>query len=120
MATKIVNAQTTGMDLWQENEHKKGHLLGLKVDNKSVNPETISLMDNFTTDSGYTSGGSAYSEESLISGDAIQRFQVTVPAGDSISLGEEDCKELEFLGRAAALGSVTATGCKITAQYKLV
>lgn len=120
MATKIVNAQTTGMDLWAEHEHKKGHLLGLKVDNKSANPETVSLMDNFATDSGYTSGGSAYSTQSLISGSAIKKFQVTVPAGDSISLGEEDCKGLEFLGRTAALGSVTASGCLITAQYELV
>jgi len=119
VATKIVNAITTGMDLWAEHEHKKGHLLGLKVDNKHSAPETIRLMDNFTTDAGYTSGGSAYSAESLISGSAIQKFQVTVPAGDSISLGEEDCKGLEFLGRAAALGSATASGCIITAQYKL-
>lgn len=120
MATKIVNAHTTGMDLWAEHEHKKGHLLGLKVDNESVNPETVSLMDNFTTDSGYTSGGSAYSAQALVSGSAIKKFQITVPAGDSISLGEEDCKGLEFLGRTAALCSVTASGCIITAQYKLV
>ncbi|MBA7684032.1 hypothetical protein ES703_92421 [subsurface metagenome] len=119
MATKIVNAISTGVDLWAENEHKKGHLLGLKVDNKDSNPQTIRLMDEFTTDAGYTSGGSAYSAESLISGSAIQKFQVTVPAGDSISLGEEDCKGIEFLGRTRALGSVTASGCIITAQYKL-
>ncbi len=120
MATKIVNAETGGLDLWAEHEHKKGHLLGLKVDNKDANPQTIKLMDNFTTDTGYTSGGSAYSAQSLISGSAIQKFQVTVPVGDSISLGEEDCKGLEFLGRAAALGSAAASGCIITAQYKLV
>ena len=119
MATTIVNAQTTGMDLWAEHEHKKGHLLGLKVDNKDPNPHTIKLMDNITTDAGYTSGGSAYSAQSLISGSAIQKFQVTVPAGDSISLGEEDCKGIEFLGRAAALGSAATSGCIITAQYKL-
>jgi len=119
MATKIVNAQTTGMDIWAEHKHRKGHLLGLKIDNQHSAPETISLMDNITTDAGYTSGGSAYSAESLISGAAIKKFQVTVPAGDSISLGEEDCKGLEFLGRAAVLASATTSNCLVTAQYRL-
>lgn len=120
MATKIVNAQTTGMDLWAEHKHKKGHLLGLKVDNQHSEPEKISLFDNFTTDAGNTSGGSAYSAASLISGAAIKKFQITVPAGDSISLGEEDCKGLEFLGRAAVVASATTSNCLITGQYKLV
>lgn len=120
MATKIVHAVTTGLTLWEAHEHRKGKLLGLKVDNQHSADEKIRLMDNFSTDSGYTSGGSAYSAQDLISGSAIQRFQITVPAGDCVSLGEEDCRAIEFLGRAAALASATASGCIITAQYELV
>ena len=124
MATKIVNAQTAGMVLWDENEHKKGRLVGLKIDNQGISPETINLKDAFTTDDGYTSGGSAYTAESLVSGSAVNKFQVTAPAGDSISLGEEDLKGLEFLGRAEAMSVAAsgyiASGCIITAQYELV
>lgn len=120
MATKIVSATTAGQDLWGEHTHKKGHLLGLKIDNRDSNPEKITLRDNFVTDAGYTSGGSAYSAETLSGGGGLTKFQVTVPAGDSISLGEEDCRGLEFLGRVDAVGSVETSNCIITAQYKLV
>jgi len=117
MATKIVNANTTAQELWAAHEHKKGHLLGVKVDNQHTAPEKIQFLDDLTTDSGYTSGGSAYAS-AVVSN--LNRMQVTVPAGDCISLGEEECKGIEFLGRALALGSATASGCIITAQYKLV
>lgn len=117
MATKIVYAHTTVQELWAANEHKKGQLLGLKVDNQYSAAEKIQLLDDFTTDSGYTSGGSAYAAATVSN---LNRLQVTVPAGDCISLGEEECKGIEFLGRAVALGSTLASGCRITAQYKLV
>ena len=117
MATKIVTAHTTAQELWAAHEHKKGQLLGLKVDNQYSAAEKIQLLDDLTTDSGYTSGGSAYAS-AVVSN--VNRLQVTVPAGDCISLGEEECKGIEFLGRAVALGSAQSSGCVITAQYKLV
>ncbi|GAH19519.1 unnamed protein product [marine sediment metagenome] len=117
MATKIVYADTAVKELWAAHEHKKGQLLGLKVDNQYSATEKIQLLDDFTTDTGYTSGGSAYAGAVLSN---LNRMQISVPAGDCISLGEEDCKGIEFLGRALALGSAIASGCKITAQYKLV
>jgi len=120
MATKIVNAQTNGMYLWLENEHKKGILDGLKIDNQSVYTEKINLKDAFSTDAGYTSGGSAYSAQALVSGSAINKFQITVAAGDVISLGEEDLKGLEFLGRATVVADTTTSNCIITGQYHLV
>ena len=116
MATKIVYAHTAVQELWAAHKHKKGQLLGLKVDNQYSAAEKIQLLDDFTTDTGYTSGGSAYAS-AVVSN--LNRLQVTVPAGDCISLGEEECKGIEFLGRGLALGSTLASGCKITAQYKL-
>jgi len=120
MATKIVSAVDTGVDMWAENEHKKGILLGLKVDNQYSSDQKIQLMDNIVTDSGYTSGGSAYSAATYSGyGDAIKKFQITVPAGDSVSLGKEDCKGIEFLGRAMAVATTSHGNTVITAQYKL-
>jgi len=116
MATIIVDARTAGATLWRENEHKKGALLGLKVDNNHVADETIQIRDSFTTDDGYTSGGSAYTG-ALVSG--LNKLQLTVPAGDSISLGKEDCEGIEYLGTAIAVASVTTSNCIITAQYEL-
>ena len=120
MATKIVNAVDTGADLWAKHEHKKGTLLGLKVDNQYSAAQKIRLMDNFVTDSGYTSGGSAYSAATYSgTGTAIKKLQITVPAGDVISLGEDDLKGIEFLGRAMAVATTSHGNTVITAQYKL-
>jgi len=116
MTSIVVNARTAGATLWNVHEHKKGELLGLKVDNDTVQPETIQVRDTFTTDTGYTSGGSAYTGV-LTSG--YGRLRITVPAGDVVSLGEEDLKGIEYLGMAVAVASVEASGCIITAQYRL-
>ena len=119
MAVEIVNAQTTGMPLWTENKHKKALLLGLKIDNQHTEQVKINLKDSFVTDTGYTSGGSAYSASSLISGSAVNKFQTTVPAGHSVSFGKEDLEEIEFLGTPQVVAGVTTSSCIVVAQYRL-
>jgi hypothetical protein len=115
----IVNANTAAMRLWRAHEHKKGDLLGLKIDNRYTDDVNLKFRDAFTTDTGYASGGSAYSAESLVSGSAVNRMEVTVPSGECISLGEDDLKGIEFLGRAKVIADVTTSNCIITAQYRL-
>jgi hypothetical protein len=115
----IVNADSAAQRLWRAHEHKRAELLGLKIDNQYTGALKIQLRDSFVTDSGYTSGGAAYSAESLISGSAVNRMQLTVPSGECISLGEEDLKGIEFLGRAKVIADTTTSNCIITAQYRL-
>lgn len=119
MSTVIVNANTAAMRLWAANEHKKGDLLGLKLDNQHNTEVNLKFRDSFTTDAGYTSGGAAYAAESLISGSAVGRMEVTVPPGECISLGKDDLEGIEFLGRAKVIADVTTSNCIITAQYRL-
>jgi len=117
------DACTSGRLLWQEQKHKKAELLGLTVDNQSDSPETVKLYDCFTAISGvFASGGAAQAQEDLGTTDVLSgkiRLQLTVPVGETVKLGEPDCKGIEFLGKVYVVAGVTETGCIICAQYKL-
>jgi len=123
MATKKVTASTSGAALWNTHEHKRADLLGLTIDNKYSAAETVKLHDCFATDaSKVDSTGATQAVEYLgVSGCAsgLIRLQLTVPAGESVKLGEEDCRGVEFLGKAYAVSSATTSDCVVIAQYKL-
>jgi hypothetical protein len=117
------DAYTSGRLLWTEAIHKKTVLTGLTVDNQAVAPETIQLYDCFIAVSGkWVSGGAARAQEDLGVTDVLSgriRKQLTVPAGDTVHLGDMDLKDLEFLGSVYVVAGSTDTGCIITAQYQL-
>lgn len=117
-----VTANTSGVALWNENEHKKGELQGLKVDNQSANPLKLDLLDCFTTDaSKANSTGAVQAAEDFQTAVASGKikFQMTVPAGDFVSLGKEDLREVSFLGKAYARGDATTSDAVVIATYKL-
>ncbi len=108
--------------LWNDNAVRKAELVGLGIDNLGVNKQTVTLYDGFKTTSGKTiSGGSAVAQVDLgvanvLSG--IIRFQITVPAGQSVNLGEPDLKEVIVIGQATAVGSVDDSSVAIIARYR--
>ena len=115
-------ANTAGSALWNEAKHKKAELLGLTVDNKGTAPNTIKLYDCFIAVSGkWASGGAARNQEdfstNVLSGKV--RAQLTVPAGETHKLSEDDTKETNFLGKVYAVAGVTDANCVIIAQYRL-
>lgn len=116
-------AYTSGKALWNMHEHKKGILDGLKIDNKSIYDEKISLYDGFTTDSSKTNAaGAAQASEDLGTSHVLSgkvRLQVTVPSGEFISFGKEDLQEITFLGKAWVMGDTTSSDCIVVAQYHL-
>lgn len=127
MPTKQVQAypSTSGFAgaLWNAHEHKRAELLGLTIDNQSPDDQTVKLMDGFATDASETGAADAAKAaeylgvSNVISG--FTRLQITVPATESVKLGEKDCKGIEFLGRGTAIASTLTSDCVIIAQYRL-
>ncbi|GAI45830.1 unnamed protein product [marine sediment metagenome] len=109
--------------LWSAHKHKRAELLGLTIDNRYTAPQTIKLYDGFATDTskigstGDTQTAEFRGTSNVLSG--LIRLEMTVPAGETQKLGEEDCKGIEFLGRANAIADVITSDCVIIAQYKL-
>ena len=119
----VSGSHTSGSALWNIHEHKKGELLGLKIDNQSIYNLKLELMDCFDSDAGKLgSTGATQAAEDL--GDTAaasgkRRLQVTVPAGDFLSLGEEDLRGIEFLGAPKVIGSTVTSDCVVVAQYRM-
>ncbi|GAI08124.1 unnamed protein product [marine sediment metagenome] len=125
MPTKQVQAYHSGYAglLWNAHEHKRAELLGLTVDNQHTAEQKIKLYDGFDTDASKAAATGAIqaAEYLMLSGvgSGLIRLQLTVPAGETIKLGEEDCKGIEFLGRATAVASALSSDCIVIAQYQL-
>lgn len=108
--------------LWNEHLHKKAELIGLTVDNQYTVPQKIKLYDGFVTNASKTAAGAAQAAEYLGASNlqsGLIRLQVTVPAGETVRLGEQECKGIEFLGRANAMADTETSDCVIIAQYRL-
>ena len=118
------DAYTSGRALWNEAKHKRGELVGLKVDNRSAYVEELDLYDGFTTTASKTmAAGATQASEDLGATDVLSgkiRARITVPAGEFHSLGQEDLKEVAFLGKAWVVASTTTADCIIIAQYRPV
>jgi len=108
--------------LWNAHKHKRAELTGLTIDNQYTAEETIKLYDGFATDASKTGAAGATQAAEFLGTSNVQsgftRLQLTVPAGESVKLSEQDCKGIEFLGRASAIAGVTTSDCVIIAQYK--
>lgn len=108
--------------LWNQQVHKKADLLGLTIDNRHTSLETIKLYDCFTATSGKAGAtGTAMSQEDLGTTHVLSgkvRLEVTVPASETLKLGQEDCKGIEFLGKVSVIASVETSDCVIIAQYQ--
>lgn len=108
--------------LFNAHEHKRAELLGLTIDNQSVDDQTVRLFDGFATDASRTrAAGAVQAAEYLGTSNVLSglvRLQLTVPTGESVKLGEQDCKGVEFLGRVNAMASTIQSDCVIIVQYK--
>lgn len=113
----------SGALLWNEEKHKRAELLGLTIDNQHTAPITMKLYDCFGTTSSRTgaTGGAQDPEYLGVSGilSGLLRLQLSVPTGETQKLSEQDCKGIEFLGKALGLADVHTSDCVVIAQYKL-
>jgi len=110
MATaRTTSVITTATTLFTTPEHQKGVITGLNVDNQSAVALTLILQDVFTPDAsvGQTS-------PSL---QTIARLQISVAAGQSISVDRNSLENINILGIAKMLGSATQATCVIVANY---
>lgn len=109
MATANVTADTTAQALFTTPKVKKGKLSSLKIDNQSGAPRTVRLQDIFTPDPSNGTPSPVLTTE--------ERLQVTVAAGATYSLSEEDLKDVEMLGDAKAIADGIAAACVIIVGY---
>jgi len=110
MPTARVTANTTAQTLWTTPKHHKGKLKALNIDNQSTVALTIRIQDVFTPD---PSAGVATPTQQT-----IERVQITVAAGASVSLSEDSLVDAEFLGVVSAIANDIQAACVIIAIYE--
>lgn len=121
--TVKVTANTSGVAIFNLNEHKTAELLGLRVDNRAAQDVKIDLLDCFTTDASKLNATGATQAAEDLGSTAVAsgriRLQLTVPTLESISLGKPDLEEVTFLGKGYVRGDLTTSDAVIVASYKL-
>lgn len=119
MSTKRVTATTIAAVLASETPNSVIKLTGLKVDNPSAQDVMVKLEDSFPTVACKTTAGATHAAEDLTGASRIGRLQVTVKGGQAISLGEEDLRDIKFIGDLYHLEDVIESSCVIVAQFKV-
>ena len=110
MATKEVTANTSVQDIATVPLHKKLVFTDITIDNQHTAELTIRIQDVFTPDA--SNGDSSPSEIT-----PIDRLQVTVPAGLTLSYQEDALKDRKCLGVAGAISDATGANCVISCAY---
>jgi len=118
MSTAQVTATATAAALASETPNAKIKLDGLQIDNvKSAQDVRVRIEDSFSTLASKTTAGADQAVEDLTGTSRIRRVQVTVKAGEQVQLGEEELKDVYFLGDMYHVEDVTEANCTIIAQY---
>lgn len=117
MSTKRVTATTVAAALASETPNAVIKPTGLKVDNKSAQDVTVKLEDSFSTVACKTTAGADHAAETLTTTSRIGKLPVTVKAGQSISLGEDDLKDIKFIGDMYHVEDVIESDCVIVVQF---
>lgn len=109
MATaRTTSVITTATTLFTTPEHQRGVITGLNIDNQYSTALTLILQDVFTTDA--SNGASATTVTDA-------RLQITVAAGQSVSVDRNSLENIKILGICKMLGSATSTLCVIIVNY---
>lgn len=111
MSTAQVTSNTSAQTLFTVPEHQKAKITSINVDNQGSASRTIKIQDIFTPDE--SNGDSSPSEQTKL------RQQLTVGAGLTASVSEEELKDVECLGVAKALGSAIDSSCVVVVSYHL-
>ena len=109
MATNEVTANTSVQTIATVPLHKKLVFTDVTIDNQHTAELTIRIQDVFTPD---VSNGEASPSEQT-----IDRLQVTVPAGLTLSYQEDALKDRKCLGVAGAISDITGANCVISCGY---
>ncbi|GAI59254.1 unnamed protein product [marine sediment metagenome] len=115
MPSEVIIATNAAVDVAAERENTVVLAKSLTIDNQGgITDRVITLQDVFTP-SNY------YGAPDPITIDPIQRFRALVVAGDIITWGEEDLKEVKCLG-AMKVGPTVADEdddhCYVTVGYE--
>ncbi|GAH73813.1 unnamed protein product [marine sediment metagenome] len=117
MPSIVVTADDTAAEIAAERENAVVLAKSLTIDNQGgITDRVITLQDVFTP--------SAYYGVATPGDEDIERFRALVAAGDIITWGEEDLKEVKCLGAMKVLSNVADEvggvddHCYVTVGYK--
>jgi len=109
MASKRVTSDTAAQTLFATPKHVVGRMSAINIDNQSTALRTLILQDIFTPDASV--GVTSPTEQTVV------RHQISVSAGQSVSIDKNTLEDLRFLGTAKVAGDTTSTLCVIVANY---
>jgi hypothetical protein len=109
MPTNEVAAHTSAVTIATVPLHQKLVFTDITIDNQHTAELTIRIQDIFTPD---VSNGVAVPAEKT-----IDRLQVTVPAGVTLSYQEDALKDRKCIGVAKAISDAVGASCIISCGY---
>lgn len=110
MASKrVTSVITTAVTIFAAPEHQTGKITAINIDNQSAVARTLIFQDVFTPDASV--GTTSPTEQTVV------RLQVTIAAGQSISVDRNTLEDIRILGTAKVVGDATSTLCVILTNY---
>ncbi|MBA7613105.1 hypothetical protein ES703_20348 [subsurface metagenome] len=113
MPSRAITALITAVVIAAEIENAVVKAKSMTIDNQDgITDRLVTMQDNFWTDAATGAAAAAQLEE---------RFKVLVGAGDLITFGEEDLKEVKCLGAMSVICDVldnAADRCYVTVGYE--
>lgn len=109
MASNRVTSNITAQTLFATPKHVVGRMSAINIDNQSAALRTLILQDIFTPDASV--GVTSPTEKEVV------RLQISVAAGQSVSVDKNTLEDLRFLGTAKVIGDTSSSVCVIVANY---
>ncbi|KKN00589.1 hypothetical protein LCGC14_1136300 [marine sediment metagenome] len=111
MPSLVVTAHTTAVSVAADRVDAVVIPTSMTIDNDGGSADrTIRIQDVFTPAA--TDGTGSPSETT------VDRFRITAPVGDIITLSEEDLKGVKCLGALMVIGDAVDAACFISVGYK--
>ncbi|KKL71907.1 hypothetical protein LCGC14_2090230 [marine sediment metagenome] len=111
MPSLVVNAHTTAVSVAADRVDAVVVPTSMTIDNDGGSADrVIRIQDIFTP--------SVSDNVSAPTETTVDRFRITVPVGDIITLSEEDLKGVKCLGALVIIGDAIDAACYITVGYK--
>lgn len=110
MASKrVTSVITIAQTIFATPKHQTGKVTAINIDNQSAGARTLIFQDIFTPDASV--GQTSPTEQTVV------RLQITIAAGQSVSVDKNTLEDLRFLGTAKVVGDATSTLCVILTNY---
>lgn len=109
MPTAKATSHTTAQALFSTPEHVVGKITAINIDNQSGGNRTLRIQDEFTPDPSVGTPSPVPETK--------ERFQITVSAGQSVSVDKNSLENIRILGDCKSIGDDIQALCVIVVNY---